>query len=99
MNQETFDRLSDDDRDALDKVFGENLSRAAGKVWDQIDAAGMESLRANTDNALTQASGDDAAKWQALTGPLIEKVISEVSAKGVDAAAAHAFIVEQMSAE
>lgn len=99
MNQDTFDRLSDADRAALDKVFGENLSRAAGKAWDQIDAAGIESLHANSDNALTQASADDAAKWQALTGPLIEKVLSEVSAKGVDAVAAHAFIVEQMSAE
>ena len=39
MNQETFDRLSDADRAALDGVFGETLSRVAGKAWDVIDAA------------------------------------------------------------
>ena len=48
---------------------------------------------------MTEASAADATKWQAMTGPLITKVIAEVSAKGVDATAAHAFIKEQMAAE
>ena len=91
--------MSDIDRAALSKVFGENLSRAAGKAWDKIDTAGMAALNANSDNSLTKASADDAAKWQAMTGPLITKVIAEVSAKGVDASAVHAFIQEQMAAK
>ena len=99
MNQDTFDNLSDTDRMALGKVFGENLSRAAGKAWDKIDTAGLVALNANSDNNLTDASAGDAAKWQAMTGPLITKVIAEVSAKGVDATAVHAFIKEQMAAE
>ena len=99
MNQEIFDRLSDADRAALDGVFGETLSRVAGKAWDVIDAAGLETLGAHDDNTLTKASAEDAAKWQALTRPLIDKVLAEVSAKGVDAVAARAFIAEQMAAE
>lgn len=99
MNQDTFDRLSDADRAALDEIFGETLSRVAGQAWDQIDADGMDSLNAHSDNTLTEASADDVAKWQEMTGQLIENVIAEVSAKGIDAAAAHAFIVEQMAAE
>ncbi|MDS9947839.1 MAG: C4-dicarboxylate ABC transporter substrate-binding protein, partial [Planktomarina sp.] len=99
MNQDAFDNLSDVDRTALGKVFGENLSRAAGKAWDKIDTAGLVALNANSDNNLTEASAGDATKWQAMTGPLITKVIAEVSAKGVDATAVHAFIKEQMAAE
>ncbi|MFV1527825.1 MULTISPECIES: TRAP transporter substrate-binding protein [unclassified Phaeobacter] len=99
MNQDTFDGLSDADRAALEDVFGETLSRMAGQAWDQIDAAGMKSLEEHADNSFTTASSEEAAKWQALTGPLIEKVIAEVAEKGVDAVAAHAFINAQMAAE
>lgn len=98
MNQDTFDRLSAEDQTALSQVFGENLSRAAGKMWDAIDATGMETLNAESDNSLTVASEADVAAWQALTTPLIEGVLSEVSAKGIDAAAAQAYISEQMQA-
>ncbi len=97
MNQDTFDRLSEADQAALNEIFGETLSRVAGKAWDQIDAAGAETLAATADNTLTEASAEDVAKWQELTGPLIEKVMAEVSDKGVDAAAAHAYISEQMA--
>lgn len=99
MNQDTFDRMSQANRTALEKVFGEPLSRIAGQAWDQIDAAGTESLNEHADNSMTTASADDAAKWRALTRPLIENVIAEVSAKGVNATAVHAFIKEQMAAE
>jgi TRAP-type C4-dicarboxylate transport system substrate-binding protein len=96
MNQDAFDRLSADDQVALNQVFGENLSRAAGEMWDTIDAAGMESLNEHTDNTYTEAAEADVAKWQALTSPLIDSVMAEVSAKGIDAAAAQAYIADQM---
>ncbi len=99
MNQDAFDGMSASDRTALETVFGETLSRMAGKAWDKIDLAGMVSLKEHADNSMTTASAEDAAKWQALTGPLIENVMAEVNAKGVDASAAHAFIKEQMAAD
>ena len=99
MNQDAFDGMSASDRTALETVFGETLSRMAGKAWDKIDLAGMASLKEHADNSMTTASAEDAAKWQALTGPLIENVMAEVNAKGVDASAAHAFIKEQMAAD
>ena len=98
MNQDSFDRLDEADQAALDAIFGENLARMAGKAWDEIDTAGMESLQSNADNSFTEASAEDAAKWQALTGPLIEKVIAEVADKGADAAGAREFIIKQMAA-
>ena len=98
MNSDAFDGLSDADKAALEGVFGEATSRMAGAMWDVIDGVGDKALMDNADNSMTAASAEDAAAWQALTGPIIEGVLAEVSAKGIDAAAAKAFIAEQMAA-
>ncbi len=98
MNQEKWDSLSDQDKAALEKVFGENLSRIAGAMWDQIDAAGLETLKSSPGNSLNEATPEDAAKWQELTRPIIQKVLDEVSAKGIDAAAVRDYIAKEMAA-
>ncbi len=98
MNGDTFSSLSEADQAALDGVFGEAASRLAGQMWDAIDKVGHQALEDNADNSLTEASADDAAKWAELTGPIIAGVLDEVSALGIDAAAAQAFIAEQMAA-
>ncbi len=98
MNGDTFSSLSEADQAALDGVFGEAASRLAGQMWDAIDKVGHKALEDNADNSLTEASADDAAKWTELTGPIIAGVLDEVSALGIDAAAAQAFIAEQMAA-
>jgi len=96
MNQDKFDSLSSDDQNALNKVFGENLSRVAGAVWDSADAAGLDALNSHSDNSLTMADAEDVAKWKALSAPIVAKVLAEATAKGVDAAGAQAFIAKQM---
>ena len=99
MNNEAFDRLGDADKAALEKLFGAETSRLAGQMWDRIDKVGHKALEDNADNSLTEASAEDAAKWQELTGPIIEKVLAEVSDLGIDAAAAQKFISEQMASQ
>ncbi len=96
MNPGKFASLSAKDQAALETVFGENLSRIAGSMWDKIDGVGAAKLAASSDNSLTKASPEDVAKWNALAGPIIESVLSEVTAKGIDAAAAYKFIAETM---
>ncbi len=97
MNEEAWDRISEEDQAALEEVFGENLSRLSGAMWDTIDATGMEALNANADNSLREATAEDAAKWQEMTKPIIDAVLEEVNGTGVDAEAARAFIAEQMA--
>lgn len=97
MNEDTFEGLSEKDKAALEELFGEKLSRIAGAMWDEIDAQGMQTLRETPDNTYTEATPEDVAKWQALTGPIIEKVLAEVAAKGIDAKAARDFIAETMA--
>ena len=97
MNQDTYDNLSEEDRAALDGVFGEAASRMAGQVWDKLDAVGRDKLDSTEGNALHEATADDVAKWQDMTGPIIESVMAEVNDKGVDAAAVKDFIASEMS--
>ena len=98
MNEDTYEGLSDADKAAVDSLFGEKLSRIAGAMWDQIDDLGMDALQGTADNSYSEASAEDASKWQQLTGPIIEGVLAEVADKGIDAAGAQAFIAEQMAA-
>ena len=97
MNPDAFDSLDDADKAALDGIFGATASRLAGQMWDQIDMFGQQALAENADNSLTEASAEDAAKWNELTGPIIEGVLAEVDALGIDAAAAVAFIAAEMA--
>ena len=99
MNSEAFDDLSEKDQAALNKLFGEDASRLAGKVWDEIDEIGAKALADNDDNALINASDADAAKWDKMAAEIIDDVVAEVTEKGIDAAATKAFIAEQMAAE
>lgn len=97
MSPYAFDRMSDEDAEAVRALFGENASRVAGAMWDTIDQAGMDALNAHDDNALIEASAEDAAKWEEMSKPIIEAVIEEVNGAGVDAEAARAFIAEEMA--
>lgn len=97
MNQDTYDRMSDEDKAAIDSIAGEKLSRIAGQVWDKIDEVGKATIAANEGNSLNEASDADVAKWQDITGPIIESVLAEVSGIGIDAGAVKAFITDEMA--
>lgn len=96
MNQEKFDSLSAEDQAALDKIFGEAMSKAFGETWDEIDTIGTEASNATADNSINMASDGDIAKYKELSGPIVEKVLGEVSGKGIDAKAAMEFIAGEM---
>lgn len=98
MNQEKFDSLSEKDQKALDTVFGLEASKMAGEAWDQIDVAGRKATMAAEGNSMTVASDADQKTFAAMIEPIAEKVMSEVSAKGIDAKAARAYIAEEMAA-
>jgi len=97
MNSDAFEGLSDADRAALEKLFGEKTSRIAGQMWDTIDVKGREALDGAADNSYNEASAEDVATWESMTGPIIQGVLDEVSGKGIDAAAAQVYIAEQMA--
>lgn len=97
MSEEAWDRLSDEDRAALEGVFGEEASRMAGQMWAEIDGIGLDKLNETADNSLRPASDADAAAWADLTQPIIDAVLTEVGDLGIDAAAVQAFIADEMA--
>ena len=96
MNREKFDSLYDADKAALEGIFGEAMSRAFGETWDEIDGIGTEATKAAADNSINNASDGDIARYKELSGPIIDGVLEEVSAKGIDAGAAMEFIANEM---
>lgn len=93
MNQETFDGLPEDVRNALDgQVFGEPASRMAGTVWDAIDVAGRQVTMDTPDNSINPASAADVAAWVDIAAEIRASVLAEIAARGIDAEAAHAMV-------
>lgn len=100
MNQESFDRLPDDIKRALEeKVFGEPLSRMLGRVWDEIDAEGRAATLAAPGNEIVEASVTDQATYEPIAQKIIDAVLAEIEALGIDAKAAHEAIEAEMAKE
>ena len=98
MNQEAFDGLPEDVRNALDgQVFGEPASRMAGTVWDAIDVAGRQVTMDTPDNSINPASAADVAAWEDIAAKIRANVLAEIAAKGIDAEAAHAMVKAEMA--
>ncbi len=98
MNEDTFASLPEDIQQVLDEeVFGEPLSREIGKIWDGGDIESLEATEAAADNTITEASEADQAKFKEIASGVIDAVIEEVSATGVDAGAAHEMIMNEMA--
>ena len=98
MSQETFDALPADIQTALDeKVFGEPLTRMAGKIWDEIDREGRRVTEAAPDNSFNAVNAEDAAAFGKIAEAIKAKVLSELEAKGVDASAAYEMVKQEMA--
>lgn len=90
MNQDKFDSLSEADRTALDALFGEELSRIAGVLWDEFDAEALAALE-GAGNTLTMASDADQAAWAEKSEAIKAEVLADIASKGIDAEAAYEF--------
>lgn len=98
MNEDAFADMPADIQAALEeKVFGENLSREIGKIWDEIDAIGRAETEATAGNVITTASADDQAAFSKIADDVRAKVIAEVTAAGIDGQAAYDMIKAEMS--
>ena len=83
---------------ALNGVFGLPLSSMAGQVWDSIDADGFTATLAASGNSINRASSNQQAAFAIISRTIVAKVLKEVSSRGVDGAAAQAFIAAEMAA-
>ncbi|MGG7567437.1 TRAP transporter substrate-binding protein [Rhodovulum sp. DZ06] len=95
MSMDTWDSLPADVQEALEsKVFGEPASRVFGQVWDEADAAGRAAVAEGKFHEATEA---DLKLLSKISQTVTTAVLEEISATGVDAAAAYDMIKSELA--
>ncbi len=86
MNQAKYDKLSAEDKKAVDAISGETAARILGRNWDRVDRRGVALMQAN---GVTMVKADPkfVAEVKAKTAPLEQKWIKDAEAKGLKNAA------------
>ncbi len=97
MNPDTWASLSDEDREAIESVSGEKLSRLFGYMMDVVDVRGIE-FAEQRGNTFVELPAEEIERFQQLAADLPGAWKQAAGAKGVDGEAAHAFFFEQLDA-
>ncbi|PID62855.1 MAG: C4-dicarboxylate ABC transporter substrate-binding protein [Gammaproteobacteria bacterium] len=94
MSPSALDGVSEADKKTINEYFGEKLSVDGGKVWDKLYQGGAEKFTKH--GKITPLAEADVKQFTEMTQSIKDKVIKEVSAKGIDGQAAYDFIYETM---
>lgn len=96
LNPMIWDQISDEDRQAIEEVSGERLSRLFGYMMDVQDQRGV-AFAEEQGNTFTQASDDDIAMLEEEVAELQQQWFEKASARGVDGEAALEHFREQLT--
>ena len=73
MTKKEYQSLSPDIRKIIDENSGEAESRHAGQVFDQLQAKAIANISARTDQKVVTLDQEQAAKWKAMSQPLLDE--------------------------
>ena len=82
MNQAKYDKLSAEEKKAVDAVSGEVAARIFGRGWDKVDRRATALMQANN-VLITKADAKFVADVKAKTASLETKWIADAEAKGL----------------
>lgn len=82
MNQGRYDKLSAEEKKAVDAISGEPAARLFGRAWDRVDLRATALMHANAVQ-ITKADAKFVAEVKAKTAPLEQKWVDEAKAKGL----------------
>jgi TRAP-type C4-dicarboxylate transport system substrate-binding protein len=82
MNQGRYDKLSPDEKKAVDAISGEPAARLFGRAWDRVDLRATALMQANGVQ-ITKADAKFVADVKAKTAPLEQKWVNDARAKGM----------------
>jgi TRAP-type C4-dicarboxylate transport system substrate-binding protein len=80
MNQDKWNKLSKQDKAAIEKLSGEYVARSAGQSWDRADQVGLNALKKANVKIVT-ASPELQAEVRKRSAPIIDDWIKKASAK------------------
>ncbi|MDF2467401.1 MAG: Lactate-binding periplasmic protein precursor [Ramlibacter sp.] len=86
MNQAKYDKLSADEKKAVDAASGETAARILGRNWDKVDRRAYALMQANNVQ-VTKADAKLVADIKAKTSALEAKWVKDAEAKGLKDAA------------
>jgi len=86
MNQAKYDKLSADEKKAVDAASGETAARILGRNWDKVDRRAYALMQANNVQ-VTKADAKFVADVKAKTSTLEAKWVKDAEAKGLKDAA------------
>lgn len=82
MNQARYDKLSADEKKAIDAISGETYARMFGRAWDKVDLRATALMQANGVQ-ITKADAKFVADVKAKTASLEAKWVSDAKAAGL----------------
>jgi TRAP-type C4-dicarboxylate transport system substrate-binding protein len=82
MNQDKYNKLSAEDKKAIDAISGEVAAKIFGRGWDKVDRRAFGLMQANG-VTVTKADAKFVADIKAKTAPLEEKWAKDAEAKGL----------------
>ena len=97
INPDTWASLSEEDREAIESVSGERLSRLFGYMMDVVDVRGIE-FAEERGNTFIELPAEEVERFQQMAAELPGKWKAEAERKGVDGEAARAYFLEQLEA-
>jgi TRAP-type transport system periplasmic protein len=86
MNQAKYDKLSPEEKKAVDAISGETAARIIGRNWDKVDRRGIALMQANGVQ-MVKADAKFVADVKSKTAPLEAKWVKDAEAKGLKDAA------------
>ena len=97
VNPMIWDQISPEDREAIEEVSGERLSRLFGYMMDTMDVRGV-AFAEEQGHTFTELGGDDLETLRGISDDLIADWADSVEGRGVDAMAAIEYFREQLTA-
>jgi len=85
MNQAKYDKLSADEKKAVDAISGEAAARIFGRNWDKVDRRGIALMQANNVQ-MVKADAKFVADVKSKTSGLEAKWVKDAEAKGLKGA-------------
>jgi TRAP-type C4-dicarboxylate transport system substrate-binding protein len=82
MNKAKYDKLSPEEKKAVDAASGEVAARIMGRNWDKVDRRAFGLMQANNVQ-VTKADAKLVADVKAKTNPLEQKWVKDAEAKGL----------------
>ncbi|RVV97895.1 TRAP transporter substrate-binding protein [Mesobaculum littorinae] len=86
MNQAKYDSLTDVQKQAIDDMAGEPLSKSAEDAWNAKAEETIAGLREDDGTTVIDLSDDEAAAFGELTEPVTDQIVSDLGAEDTLAA-------------